>query len=635
MAISRNPDFYSVGIPKLFFYRVDNPDDHQAVDAIALLRAYNGIVNVNDGRVLNADNFSTCLTDTEILDAAYVGNITTCSMGGEISSVEHVVSNEGRKETDKVVLTRRSINYTMGFDEVDKRNMTRFLSGQEVAFPTSEVVKAKTTNRAPRAGASTFAEGAVEIISTGVTATGHNSRAFELLVTDSLKARGASFEPVVIGTPAPFGIYSDYEQIVDSGTATITLTAPANKAIIWSAVGDGTLSNEPTVVGPTGTATATLTAASVATGTVTVSAVVDGVTYNVTVLIDATAIPSPPPPTPTTEEYYLAGVYYFIVGNVQQYTDVDSALETYRNKLLCGYFEYDKTEGLMALKPWPANMDDANNTYKPTAFDSRIRVLYVKDAETSSGVTTNDRVLDIAPSVPVTQVHEWTVDSTDGSTQKLKITVPGNVARSSVRVTIRGNMFNAGTGNWTMTSESLYDATAAPTATDIDSPILAPSGIAYFADKDGTTVTYENGEIVITAGPELLVDAASQGMPKQTLSVTVSCSSAEKSNIIWTGLVWAKFNDALTTMRVNRGKPDATGCALVVFKNNVGVSFIQAIPKCTMRPDGTIEHAKDDWQAGSFIVTALKGDKAVLPNLPKRLAIPYGVTITFKHRTND
>lgn len=88
-------------------------------------------------------------------------------------------------------------------------------------------------------------------------------------------------------------------------------------------------------------------------------------------------------------------------------------------------------------------------------------------------------------------------------------------------------------------------------------------------------------------------------------------------------------------MRVNRGRSEVNGCALVWHQNDVGVSMVHAIPKAVLRPDGTIDFAKDDWEAGSFVMDVIKDNTAVMPNLPRRLKIPFGITMTYKYRKND
>lgn len=531
--ISRNPEFYSVGIPLLFFFRVDNVDDPQAVDMIALLRAYNGIVNVANGRVLNTADYDTCLTPEEMLEEAYVGNITSNTMGGEINSIEHVASAEGRKEVDKVVLTRRSLTYTMGFDEMNQQNLMRFFAAQEVVYPTSEVIAGYATAKAPRAAAGDYAVDAIEVVSTGITAIGTNSSAFELLVTDTMKKRGANFAPLDVG-----------------GT-----------------------------------------------------------------------------------DYYPGGVFYFMVGNVQQYPDVDTALEPYRNKLLCGYFVYDPASGEMKLQAWPANMNTAAATYAVSSFDNRIRVFALKEAETSSGVTTNDRVLDFNSATAAMQVKEWAFNASDVNTHTFVVELPKNVSRNSIRVTVKGKTYSTGAGVWQDATESLYDAPSATLASALESPVVTGSATqSYFTDDSMTKIHYSDGKLTFVAGAQLVLDGTTNNLEQQTLSITVSAYCAEDAHLAWTGIIWARYDDALSMMRVNRGKPEVSGCALIVFQNSVGVSFIHAIPRCTLRPDGSIDYAKDDWLAGSFVLNCIKDDSAYMPNLPKRLRTPYGFTITYRYR---
>ena len=85
-------------------------------------------------------------------------------------------------------------------------------------------------------------------------------------------------------------------------------------------------------------------------------------------------------------------------------------------------------------------------------------------------------------------------------------------------------------------------------------------------------------------------------------------------------------------LRVNRGKSELIGTAIVVHHNSTGVSYVQMIPRAALRPDGGTDFSKDDWLKGSFILSLVKRDGAVFPNLPRRLAVPFGMLVTYKHR---
>ena len=197
---SRNPEHYTVGIPKLFFYQQKSLEDSRIVDGVALMRAYIGLVDAATGHVLNADNISTCKTPDEIMAEAYIGNIVSNSLGGEISSVEHTASVEGRQEIDKRIMTRRSISYTLGFDEPNKQNLERFFSGSRVNFPLSKVCLGKTTARASTSGTPNFAEGEVILLDTHLTIVGQNLELLEDFVTNQLQLNGLVFEPLRVGT---------------------------------------------------------------------------------------------------------------------------------------------------------------------------------------------------------------------------------------------------------------------------------------------------------------------------------------------------------------------------------------------------------------------------------------------------
>lgn len=196
---SRNPEHYTVGIPKLFFYQQKNLEDDRIVDGVALLRAYVGLVDLGSGQVLNADDVSTCKTPEEILAEAYIGNIVSNSLGGEITTQEHTASVEGRQEIDKRILIRRSITYTLGFDEPNQQNLERFFSGAKVGFPLSKVCLGKTTARGSQAAAGDFAEGEIMLLDTHVNLVGQNLSLLEDMVTNQLQVSGINFEPLKIG----------------------------------------------------------------------------------------------------------------------------------------------------------------------------------------------------------------------------------------------------------------------------------------------------------------------------------------------------------------------------------------------------------------------------------------------------
>lgn len=84
------------------------------------------------------------------------------------------------------------------------------------------------------------------------------------------------------------------------------------------------------------------------------------------------------------------------------------------------------------------------------------------------------------------------------------------------------------------------------------------------------------------------------------------------------------------TLRVNRGKPELQGCALVAFLNNVGVSYFHILPKVVFRPDGTIDFSKEDWLKGGFVLSVLKDDDAYIPYLPNKLKRSFGYFSVFR-----
>jgi hypothetical protein len=231
------------------------------------------------------------------------------------------------------------------------------------------------------------------------------------------------------------------------------------------------------------------------------------------------------------------------------------------------------------------------------------------------------------------QVVEWAFNASDVATHTFSVQLPKNVARNSVRVMMRGKAYNPGGGVWRDVVENLYDAPTSVAASPADSPVLL-AGInpSYYTDKDTTKINYQDGLLEFTAGADLVLDSTNNNLEQQTFSITVSVYSMSDAHMIWTGIIWARYDDALSMLRVNKDIREVSGPALIVFQNSVGVSFVHAIPYATLRPDGSVDYAKDDWLAGSFVMNCVKSDKAYMPNLPKRLRTPYGFTITYRYR---
>lgn len=531
---SRNPQFYTVGIPLLFFHAVDNPTDPQAVDVTALARAYNGIVDLDTGRVLNVENNDTCYSPTEILTNAYVGNLNSANIGGEIKSTEHVATVEGRKEVDKVVLIRRSLDYTVQFDEMNKQNMQRFFAAQSTVYPTSELLSAKGMAKGAQAAAADFLESPIEIVDNGLTVAGDNSAALESILTERLNQQGVEFTPHDVGG------------------------------------------------------------------------------------------------TPT----YIGGVYYFLVGDRQRHGTIEAKLAPYRGKLLAGFFKYDAATRRMKLQAWPTGMNTAAYTYAATSFDPRVRVFKLAGAETVSGITTNDKVLDRLMAVSALSIAPWAFNASTPSSQSLEVELPTNVARGSVKVTIKGRKWNSVAGQWQEVTETLYDRPQGAEATNGSAP-LYPDAASYFTDPLTTMVNYETGVVSIGAEADFVTDSTTNNLETQELAITVSAYELSAAGAMWTGMAWGRANDTMSTMRVNRGKPEVVGCALIVHQNNVGVSMLHLIPRCILRPDGSIDFAKDDWQRGGFVLSCVKDDAAYLPNLERRIKIPFGASITYRHRVSQ
>lgn len=535
--IARNPEHYTVGIPKIFFYEQTNANDANAVDGVALMRAYCGLSDLDTGHVINADDISTCWSADQIMDRSYVGNIVSSQLGGEITTVEHVASNEGRKEVDKIILSRRSLTYTLGFDELNKQNMQRFFAAQNMTFPTSEVIKGKTTATGTQSAAADFTEAVIEIMDNALTQIGTNCAAIEELLTARLMEQSTDFSPVAIA----------------------------------------------------------------ATNT------------------------------------YVGGVFYFLVGDYQRQPDIDSRLEAYRNKIICGFFKYDPTVGMMKIQAWPTGMNTLTYGYTACTFDSRMRVYVNADSETVAGVPTNDYIFDRADAGNYTDIVHWNFNEASNATHVMNIKIPDLTSRTSVKVKIQGRRWDATGSVWTTVSELLADFTQMADSAS-DTCVLRTSNTttpSYFTDPAGTKVKYSTGEITITANPDFITDSDTNALAVQDITITVTAYTMGNSKLLWSGVTWAKHDASFSNMRVNRGKPEVMGPALIVHQNTVGVSYLHVIPRATMRADGTIDFAKDDWEKGSFVLTAVKSDSAFLPNLPRQFKIPFGVTITYKHRSVD
>lgn len=533
--ISRNPMFYTIGIPQLFFMQVDRPDDPKAVDGIALLRAYQGIVNVNTGNVINTEEVDTCLTPEEILRLSYFGNLTGTSIEGDITNKQHEASVDGRKVIDKVVLTRRSLQYTVNFDEINNENMRRFFAASRVHFPLGDLLRGKTMAKNPAEAPGDFMDGEIEVLTSGLSAVGKNSESLELFVTDVMKRRNANLGGA------------------DSGGGTLV---------------------------------------------------------------------------------YPSGVFYFIVGNKQQYPEVEPALSNYRNKMLCAFFAYDKDDDMMKIQSWPEGLTSEHFNYNtPTTFDPRVRVCISPQTVGTASLPTNSKVLSFHGATSSLLTHEWTVTAATASTHTITIQLPKNILKSSIRVLVNGQKY---TTKWGADSEAAYDAPELPTSTATQTLVVGSGATtSYFLDSDECFVNYDTGELTLKAGGGVIADMGSNTLPSQVLSVSVSVYTAETSQLIWSGVMWAQNDEVMDTMRVLKGPSEISGCALIVFRNTVGVSYYHVIPSASIRPEGSIESTKDDWMTGGFVVKCLKNDTAYLPYLPKRIRIPYGFTQFYRYIAND
>lgn len=1048
MPTSRNPEFYTVGIPQFFFYQVTNPDDDRAVDVIALWRAQAGIVDLESGCVTNADDVSTCLTPEQIMEAAYIGNITQASMGGEVTSVEHTASVEGRKEVDKQVLTRRSLQYTLGFDEPNKQNIKRYFSAQSLAYPAHRSALGKTTASGNQSAAADFVTGNISIVDNGVTAVGDQCVSIEEIMTNTLLEQGASFSPVEInkkdvyfasvlyflvadsqrfpdideelkpyrnkilcgffkydpalgklkiqawpagmdtpeyaysevsfdsrlrvytdlqaetivgvrthatiidrmsasgsmenvrwafneGSPASqkltiqlaekvlpgtvqmtitgkrysrtsgtWSKYSeslaDYTQFPDTGVdkttlrtadagasaavfrrtvlraaalaegtpaatwggaltgdtsgsvtgavtctltgqkdstdinfvadvtdasdftpdthytitgvpagltakltktsatvATLTLTGTATDPNTAATIGvtflDAALANGVTVAevdginkadiglmfpaavtgkvtwGNTlsgaadGNVTGNITATLSGTGAAYAAAISDGTELTVDTHYEVTGVPTgltakavktsstvitvtlegtadTPDDTNMTVTLKDAVLETGIVpGNIQNLASGDQLIDFAEPGVITGTLAWDGAfvggadgqvtgsitatlsgtgaKFAVAVGDGTEMVKDTHYTLTPDTPEG----LTLKVTKTSESVVTlsytgtsadfatfKEKItfLDAAFEAPLTAVNvtghaqeeqtivfdvlrasiTWTNNlkgQTDQSVSGFLVVELGSAARAggvkfadAMTIPVKDTHFacsgvpagltvvaakdgdnkinfslsgTATTGTAaTMTFQLLQAAFEPPllvaNVNNVENKNVALSFTqpdvqvgSYFTTDTETFIEYAKGQITLTANPQFIADSGTGigGMPTQDLTITVSYYAATGKDAIWTGITWAQADDFLAAMRVNRGRSEVNGCALVWHQNDVGVSMVHAIPKAVLRPDGTIDFAKDDWEAGSFVMDVIKDNTAVMPNLPRRLKIPFGITMTYKYRKND
>lgn len=532
MSISRNEQFYTVGLPLLFFVPVENDEDPHVIDHVALSRAFSGLTDEN-GQVLNGGAITTCLTPNEILEKGYVGNLASSEVGGEIKSVEHTASNDGRKETDKIVVTRRSIQLTCGFDEINPTNLKNFFSGDMVAYPATDPVVAKTSARAPQADAADFAVAPIEVFHNAIDTLGPDLSAIEQVLTEKLEEQGVTFDAYDV-----------------SGT-----------------------------------------------------------------------------------NYFPGGIYYFIVADPTRQPVVDAKLEPYRNKVLAVFAKYDPAERLMKIQDWLPNMSvPGEYDYVDTTAEARIKQL-ATDKDANIGIPSNDGVDDRTVMTPYRYTDEWVVNATSLVTQSRKITLPKHIMRQATRIILQGKRWDGSA--WVDHSELLFDATQDQAATNNTAPLAVYSGAQHFVDKTTSTVNYVNGDMDIVLLDTFAGsggDMDTQGLTEQKLTLQIESYTGQDSVILWSGITWGRSTDVYATTRVNRGKPELEGTALVVFNNTVGVSFVLPIPRAVFRPDGTIDFSKEDWMAGSFIIDMLKDERATIPDLPSRLRVPFGYFNTYKRR---
>jgi len=192
MPETRSSKFYTLGMPLLYFYPVEDFDKSGVVDTMALARAYSGITDTN-GKVRNAKKEDTGLTPEEILEGAYLGNLTDMSIGGDITAQEHTVNKDGINVVDKRKVIQRSIELTFSFDEIHKENLKKFFGASEISYPAYEYITAKSTKES----GGDYAEDYVAVINDKITgytdASTFESNLAELL-TNKLDEQGKIIE---------------------------------------------------------------------------------------------------------------------------------------------------------------------------------------------------------------------------------------------------------------------------------------------------------------------------------------------------------------------------------------------------------------------------------------------------------
>ena len=142
----RNPDMYSIGVPQVLFNPEPNNGNFQMwADCHALAAAIFGLTNV-DGQVVNGfgNNVGSA---ADLRERCYLGALDTASLGGDIETLEHMVSNMGYQETDRSIVLQRPYSYSLTFDEPDIRNLSRYMVAQEtnLAMPIRPLFVTGTT----------------------------------------------------------------------------------------------------------------------------------------------------------------------------------------------------------------------------------------------------------------------------------------------------------------------------------------------------------------------------------------------------------------------------------------------------------------------------------------------------------
>lgn len=126
----RTPDNYSISIPQILFNPLpDNGNFSMWVDSHALISALYGLTN-DAGMVVNSFGNPVGTPDS-IMETCFLGALDTVSLGGDVETLEHTVSNLGYLEVDRSIVLNRPYQYNITFDEPDVHNLSRYMVSEQ------------------------------------------------------------------------------------------------------------------------------------------------------------------------------------------------------------------------------------------------------------------------------------------------------------------------------------------------------------------------------------------------------------------------------------------------------------------------------------------------------------------------